>query len=129
MGTYELHEHAPERKRYVDDQPVFVAAEIEDDPVIAHEIDGTAELPLDLGWIIPLCFGGNREPGTDRSLRMRVTRPELLQRPTGDHLHREIIPCHQSGDNLSQVEMAAHLPQLRRPAGGKVVLRVARAKH
>src|SRR5947199_10268046 len=88
MGTYDLHEQAPERKRYVDDQPVFVAAEIKDDPVIAHEIDGTAELPLDLGWIIPLCFGGNREPGTDRSLRMRVTRPELLRlrMPTPNNL-------------------------------------------
>jgi hypothetical protein len=30
MGTDELHEHAPERKRNMDDQPVFVAAEIKD---------------------------------------------------------------------------------------------------
>ena len=102
MGTDEFHEHAPERKRHVDDQPVFVAAEIEDDPVVAYEIDGAAELPLYLGWIGPLCLGGNREPGTDRSLRMRVTRPEFLQRPTGDHLHREVISCHQSGDNLGR---------------------------
>jgi hypothetical protein len=66
MSTDELHEHASERKRYVDDQPVFVAAEIKDDAVVAHEIDGTSELLLYLGWICPLCFGGNREPGTDR---------------------------------------------------------------
>jgi hypothetical protein len=38
MGANELHEHAPEGKRYVDDQPVSVAAEIKDDPVVAHEI-------------------------------------------------------------------------------------------
>jgi len=91
MGTYELHEHAAERKRYVDDQPVFVAAEIKDDPVIAHEIDGTAELPLDLSWICLLCVGGNREPGPDRSFRMRVARPKFLQRPAGDHLHGDTI--------------------------------------
>src|ERR1041384_517549 len=100
MGTDELREHAPECKRHVDDQPVFIAPKIEDDPVVAHEIDGTAELPLYLGWISPSCPGGNREPGTDRSLDMRVTRPELLQRPTGDHLHGEIISCHRFGDKL-----------------------------
>jgi hypothetical protein len=53
-------EHAPECKRHVDDQPVFTAAESKDDPVVAHEIDRTAELPLYLGWISPLCLGGNR---------------------------------------------------------------------
>jgi hypothetical protein len=74
-----LHEHAPELKRYVDNQPVFVAAEIKDHPVVAHEIDVAAELPLYLGWTRPLCFGGNREPRPDRSLRMRVTRPEFLR--------------------------------------------------
>jgi hypothetical protein len=62
MGTDELHEHAPERKRYVYDQPVFIAAKIKDDPIVAHEIDSTAKLPLYLGWIGPLCFSGNREP-------------------------------------------------------------------
>jgi hypothetical protein len=41
MGADELHEHAPELKRYVDDQAIFVAAEIEDHPVVAHEIHGT----------------------------------------------------------------------------------------
>ena len=81
MGTDELHEHAPELKRYVGDQPVFVAAEIKDDPVVPHEVGGTAELPLDLGWISPLRFGDNREPRPDRSLRMRVTRLEFLQHP------------------------------------------------
>jgi hypothetical protein len=64
VGTDELHEHAPELKRYMDNQPVFIAAEIKDDPVVAHEIDGTAELSLYLGWISPLRFGdgGKRWP-------------------------------------------------------------------
>jgi hypothetical protein len=54
MGTDELHEHAPECKRHVDDQPVFIATEIKDDPVVAHEIDSTAELPLYFGWVSPI---------------------------------------------------------------------------
>jgi hypothetical protein len=37
----------------VDDQPVFVTAEIKDDSVVAHEIDGATELPLYLGRIGP----------------------------------------------------------------------------
>src|SRR4029077_15110797 len=99
MGSDELHEHAAERKGNVNDQPVLVAAEIEDDAIVAHEIDGTAELPIYLGRTLPLCSGGNREPCPDRPLRMRVTCPEFLQCPTGDHLHRENISCHQFGDN------------------------------
>ena len=81
MGTDELHQHARELKRYVDDQAMFVAAEIEDHPVVAHEIHRTAELSLDLGRISPLRFADSREPRPDRSLRMRVTRLEFLQRP------------------------------------------------
>jgi hypothetical protein len=45
-GLDELHEHAPELKGYVDHQAEFVAAEIKDDPVVAHGLNGTAELPL-----------------------------------------------------------------------------------
>jgi hypothetical protein len=51
MGTDELNERAPELKRDMDDQPLFVATDIKDHPVVAHEIDRTAELPLYLGWI------------------------------------------------------------------------------
>ena len=36
MGTDELHQHALELKRYVDNQSVFVATEIKDYPVVAH---------------------------------------------------------------------------------------------
>jgi len=46
----------------VDDQPVFVAAEIEDNSVVTYEIDGTAELPLYFGRIGPMRLGRNREP-------------------------------------------------------------------
>ena len=41
-------DEADKRIGHTDDQPVFVAAEIKDHPVVAHEIDSGAELPLDL---------------------------------------------------------------------------------
>ena len=52
----------------MDDQPVFVAAQIKDDPIVAHEIDRATELPLYLGRICPTRFRSNRHPGTDRAL-------------------------------------------------------------
>src|SRR5712691_3472764 len=99
MSADELHEHAAEGKRHVDDQPIFVAAEIEDDPVVAHEIDGVAELPPYLGRIRPTRLGRGSEPRPSRALGMWVTRPEFLESPKGDHLHGEALACHQSGDN------------------------------
>src|SRR3984893_4555015 len=75
MCTDKLHEYASELKRYVDDQAIFVAAEIEDHPVVGHEIHGSAELSLYLGGISPSRFGDSREPRPDRSLCTRVTRP------------------------------------------------------
>jgi hypothetical protein len=114
MGADELHEHATECKRYVSDQPVFIATEIKDDTVVVHEVDRAAELPLYFGGICLLCFGGNREPGPDRRLRMRVTRPEFPQRPTGDHLHSEIISRHQTGDNRCAVVAAYSASTARR---------------
>jgi hypothetical protein len=70
LGTDELHEHAAERKRYVDHQPVFVAAEIKDGPIVAHKIDSASELALYLGRICPMRCGCNPEPCTDRALCM-----------------------------------------------------------
>ena len=62
MSADELHEHAAKRIGHVDDQPIFVAAEIEDHSVVAHEIDGTAELPFYVGRVGPMRLGRNREP-------------------------------------------------------------------
>jgi hypothetical protein len=71
----------------MDDQPVFVPTEIENDPVVAHEIDGVAELPFDLVWVRPARPGRNCEPGADWTFGLRVTRPEFFQSPARDHLH------------------------------------------
>jgi hypothetical protein len=42
----------------VSDQAIFVAAEIEDHPVVTNEVDSPAELTLDLCWAFPLRLGG-----------------------------------------------------------------------
>jgi hypothetical protein len=89
MRAYELYKHTGERERYVDNESVFVAAKVEYDPVVSHEIDSTAELPFYLGWIGPPRFRCNCEPSTDRPLGAWVTPPELPQGSKGDHLHEE----------------------------------------
>ena len=38
----------------MDDQPVFVAAQIKDDPIITYEVDGATKLPLYLDGIFAL---------------------------------------------------------------------------
>jgi hypothetical protein len=70
----------------MDDQPVVCCRRIKDGPVVSHEIDSATELALYLGWISPLCFGGNREPRADRSLRIRVT-------PQKSFIVRRVITC------------------------------------
>jgi hypothetical protein len=87
MGSNELHEQPAEPVRHVDDQSVLVATEVEDQAVIADEIDAPAELAFDLVWAVPVGLAGDGEPDADRSLRSRVALPEFLQRPTGNHLH------------------------------------------
>ena len=66
------------------DQPIFVAAEIEDNSVVAHEIDGTAELPLYFGRVGPMRLGRNREPRPNWAFGMRPP-PEFFQSAKGDY--------------------------------------------
>jgi hypothetical protein len=102
MGSNELHEQAAEPVRHVNDQSVLVATEVEDHAVVADEVNASAELPFDLVWALPARLAGDGEPDADRSLGLRVTLPEFLQRPAGDHLHaRRSISCHQFGDKNS----------------------------
>jgi hypothetical protein len=89
MRADELYEHAAERERYMDHEPVFVAAKVEYDAVVSHEIDGAAELPFYFGGIGPPRFGCNSKPSTNRALGAWVTHPEFPQSPKGDHLHEE----------------------------------------
>jgi hypothetical protein len=87
MGPDEFDQHAAERVRDMRDQPILVAAEIEDHAVVADEINGRAELALDVRWTGPAGLRHHRKPSARRSLGGRVSLPELLQRPARDHLH------------------------------------------
>jgi len=60
MGTDELDQYTAEREGDVDHQPVFVATEIKDDPVVAHEVDSVAELAFYLHGVCPSRNGCNR---------------------------------------------------------------------
>jgi hypothetical protein len=87
MGPDEFHQHAAERVRDVDHEPVLVAAEVEYHAVIADEIDAGAVLGLDVVRRLPARPAREREPHADRPFGLRVTLPELAQGPAGDHLH------------------------------------------
>jgi hypothetical protein len=87
MGSDEFDQSATECIRHMHDQPIFIATNIEDHPIVANEVDRLAELPLDVVWIAPPRFARQREPSADRRLGLRVAAPELFQRPAGDHLH------------------------------------------
>jgi hypothetical protein len=78
----------------VDDQPVFVATQIKDHPIIADEIDSATELPLYFGRISPMCLGRNRDPG------QRPRLPALLQhrRTTGSTL---VLPVEKANRSAS----------------------------
>jgi hypothetical protein len=43
-------------------------------------------------------IGRNREPRADRTLSLRVTRPEFLQGPAGNHLHTRSYHVTNFGD-------------------------------
>jgi hypothetical protein len=118
MGSNELHEQPAEPVRHVNDQSVLVATEVEDLAVVADEVNAPAELPFDLVWALPARLTGDGEPDADRSLGLRMTLPEFLQRPAGDHLHgRRLIPCHQFGDKVGRVPVG-----LRRGRASRIAL-------
>jgi hypothetical protein len=84
MGPYEFYQHAAERIRDVDNQPVLVAAEIEDCPIVADKIDGLAKLTLDVVQALPPRLGRDGVLDADRSfglLSSRVGRVRLFLIP------------------------------------------------
>src|SRR5215813_4857093 len=83
----------------MNDQAILVAAEIEYHPIVADEVDCLAELPLYFGGTFPLCLGGYGQPCTKRTFGVRVSLPELSQRPPRDHLHEGTLARHHFGDN------------------------------
>src|SRR5262245_42118331 len=101
VRAYELHQDPPKCVRYAYDHPVLITAKIEDNAVIADEIDGRAELTLDLRRAFPTGLTHDRKPRADRPLGLRVSLPELSECPASDHLHGGNLVCHHSGDKES----------------------------
>src|SRR5271168_3008399 len=106
MGTDELHEHAAECKGHVGHQPVLVAAEIEDDSIVAHENRQCSQT------------GALSRPDLPNAMlqQSRATRgwgplragdvPRIPSTSDGQHLHGQAISCHQYGDNCGPGKMA-----------------------
>lgn len=97
MSADEFHEYAAKSIGYMDDQPVLVAAEIEDDTAVAHEIDGTAKLALYFGRVGPMRLRRNREPRPNWAFGMRMTRPLhfcLFQTSA----HSSVCSCRSNAD-------------------------------
>jgi hypothetical protein len=82
----------------MNNQPILVAAEIENYAVVAYEVDGAAELAFDIARTSPRRLRNHRIPRARRTFRLPVTLPELLERSAGNHLHARPIACHQIGD-------------------------------
>ena len=99
MRSDEFHQRAAEGVRDVHDQPIFVAAEVEDHAVVADEINRGPELPFHIVGIAPAAFARHGEPGANRPFGLRVALPEFLEGAPGDHLHVRRLACHQFGDN------------------------------
>jgi hypothetical protein len=87
------------------DEPVFVAADIENNPVV-HLIGGREDLSQ-LGKTVEFGLLHNFEPAPQRHLTIGIFLPELGQRFAGDDVHARI---------LSQIEIlgkAVFLPPHR----------------
>jgi hypothetical protein len=83
----EFHQDAAECVGHVNDQPIFVAAKVEDDAVVGNEIDSRTEFSLNVCGPLPSRPVDRSEPGTNRSFGLQVTLPERLQGAARDHLH------------------------------------------
>src|SRR5712691_12277742 len=109
MSTDKFHQHAAKMVRDMDHEPILIAAKVEYHAVVSHEIDGRAELALDVGRAAPPCPVHDRKPGADRPFGVPVSLPELLECPAGDHLHASRLSRHQNGDNHPPGGAVAHL--------------------
>jgi len=77
-----------------DDQPVLVALDIENDPVVGYDA-GTSVNILDIFRRLPLCLSSILTPGYERHFHVSMTLPKGAQRASCDDTHENIIPCLQ----------------------------------
>jgi hypothetical protein len=72
---------------YVNDETVFIASDIKNDPVITNEIDGRSEVIFYVMRRRPVSTLNESEPSFKRRLRMLVTFPKYTQCSLGNYLH------------------------------------------
>lgn len=90
VGSNEFHQHRLVLVRNMDQESVFVAADIEDYAIVGDEI-GRAELGSDVSWPRPLRLKNRAMPSSQRVLGRRMLLPKSSQRAQRDDLHREGI--------------------------------------
>src|ERR1041384_6966964 len=91
MRSDELYQNSAELVGHVNDKPILVASQIENQPVIAHKVDGCPKVLLHIRRLAPMCDRCGSIPSPDRSLGLRIPLPELSQCSEGDNLHRKTI--------------------------------------
>jgi hypothetical protein len=87
MKTDKFHENARKLIRHVDDQPILVPTDIENEPIVTNEVHGCYELVLHVNWTLPLRSCNYRKPRPKRTLRLRMPFPKLLQAAASNHPH------------------------------------------
>ena len=87
MGANEFYQNPLISIGYVDNQPVFIAANIKNNPVIGDKIDRRSEYILNVLRPVPHGFVDETKPSPERHFRLRMTPPKLSKCPFGDHLH------------------------------------------
>src|SRR5882724_10833170 len=107
----------------MNNQPILVAAEIENNAVVTDEIDSRTERALDIARTSPARLCDHRIPCARRTFRLLVPLPELLERSAGDHLHAGRIACHQIGD---KADHSQDKPATSNPASFHTVCRSGR---
>src|SRR5437660_1756265 len=92
----------------MDDQPIFVSADIENEAILAYEVHTCPKLELDLRGTSPLRSGHNGKPRAERTLRLRMTLPELLQGSASNHSHRaKVAVTSLVASTSAEIEVAA----------------------
>src|SRR6185312_10295823 len=90
----------------MDEQPILVPGDVEDQPVIVDEIDIGPEPRLHISWPCPACSFDQRIPRPQRHFRLRTPFPELAQGPLRSDLH-SVFPfwehwhCHITSASLT----------------------------
>lgn len=70
----------------VNDQAILVSADVEDHPVVAHEVYVRSKRCFYVRGSAPRAFRNDLIPVPERSLGLRVLCPESLKRPPGDDI-------------------------------------------